>query len=379
MLSYWESQLARDWDLLIIGGGLAGLSTAASVLARRPGTRVAVLERGMLSWGASTRNAGFACFGSASELLEDLEREGADAVLTLVEQRRRGLELLLDRCGRDEVGHEPCGGYELLGAPGEGAVAVDDLLERANQLLMPLFREPVFARADARIGAQGLRDTRHLLFNRHEGCLDSDRLLVRLWQRVAGAGALLLGGADVERYEAGPQGYSVLVREPGTSRQWRWQGRALALCTNAFTTRLRPELDVVPARGVVLVSGPLPGLRLHGTFHAERGYYYFRPLPGQRLLIGGARHLHRAAETSERFEVSGAVQGSIEAFARRHVDPRFRTELAWAGIMAFGGEKRPLVAGLDDGAVVVARQCGMGVALSATLGERAADLLVERL
>jgi len=70
-LSYWEHQtFLRGFDVVIIGAGLVGLTAALHTRRLRPKARVLVLERDVLPNGASTKNAGFACFGSISELLE---------------------------------------------------------------------------------------------------------------------------------------------------------------------------------------------------------------------------------------------------------------------------------------------------------------------
>lgn len=62
--SFWETQTyLSDIDLIVIGSGIVGLSTAISYKQKNKNAKVIVLERGVLPTGASTKNAGFACFG----------------------------------------------------------------------------------------------------------------------------------------------------------------------------------------------------------------------------------------------------------------------------------------------------------------------------
>ena len=73
-LSYWE---IKNWftnvDYTIVGSGIVGLHTALRLRERFPESKILILEKGMLPQGASTKNAGFACFGSISEIVEDLK------------------------------------------------------------------------------------------------------------------------------------------------------------------------------------------------------------------------------------------------------------------------------------------------------------------
>ena len=70
-LSFWErDSFFNDIDVVIIGSGIVGLSTALSLRERDATLRIAIIERGAMPTGASTRNAGFACFGSITELLD---------------------------------------------------------------------------------------------------------------------------------------------------------------------------------------------------------------------------------------------------------------------------------------------------------------------
>lgn len=60
MISFWEKRSLVDYNYLVIGGGIVGLSTAISIKEKVPKSSVLVVERGILPSGASTKNAGFA-------------------------------------------------------------------------------------------------------------------------------------------------------------------------------------------------------------------------------------------------------------------------------------------------------------------------------
>ena len=61
--SYWErTSFVNEADVIIIGSGLVGLSAALWLKRQQSRIKITVLDRGFLPSGASTKNAGFACF-----------------------------------------------------------------------------------------------------------------------------------------------------------------------------------------------------------------------------------------------------------------------------------------------------------------------------
>src|SRR5690554_7712455 len=114
-LSYWEY---KSWftnvDYTIVGSGIVGLNCALHLKRRFPESKILVLEKGMLPQGASTKNAGFACFGSLSEVLDDLKHHSEAEVVSLVERRWNGLKMLRNSLGDTSIGFKNYGGYELF-------------------------------------------------------------------------------------------------------------------------------------------------------------------------------------------------------------------------------------------------------------------------
>src|SRR5262249_36537378 len=114
-LSYWEKKsYFTDVDFCIIGSGIVGLNAALYLRKKFPKRNILVSERGFLTYGASTRNAGFACFGSVSELLDDLKNSSENEVFTLVKKRWDGLKRLRSNLGDKSIAYEEYGGYEIF-------------------------------------------------------------------------------------------------------------------------------------------------------------------------------------------------------------------------------------------------------------------------
>ena len=114
-LSYWELKTwLNNVDFTIVGSGIVGLSTAFHLKKKHPKAKIVILEKGLFPHGASTKNAGFACFGSLSEILQDLQSHTPEEVEKLVNQRHQGLQLLRQTLGDAAISYQQLGGYELF-------------------------------------------------------------------------------------------------------------------------------------------------------------------------------------------------------------------------------------------------------------------------
>ena len=111
-LSYWKHQsFFGPADVDIIGAGLVGPTAALYLKQLQPAWRMMVLERSALPGGVSKKHAGFACFDSISELMEQEKRGYLPAV---VAARWAGLIRLRGLVGDDPLGHQLVSGYELF-------------------------------------------------------------------------------------------------------------------------------------------------------------------------------------------------------------------------------------------------------------------------
>ena len=112
--SYWE---LKEWftniDYTIVGSGIVGLNSALELKTKHPKAKILILEKGMLPQGASTKNAGFACFGSLSEIIDDLKTHTEQEVYNLVDKRWKGLQLLRENLGDKNIDFQQNKGFEL--------------------------------------------------------------------------------------------------------------------------------------------------------------------------------------------------------------------------------------------------------------------------
>lgn len=373
MFSYWEQESFTRYDHIVIGAGIVGLNTAIELKGRYREARVLVLERGLLPTGASTRNAGFACMGSATELLDDLQYTTEAEAVALFDWRRRGLELLRRRLGDSTIGYTENGSYELLNAQELDTL---DKLDYLNALLKDITGKPAYRVATEKIGGMGFSTsyTQALIENTCEGELHSGKMMRALTDMAINRGIEIKTGADVVRFEELGDRVDVVLRDPFRNETSVMQCDKLFICTNAFTKQLLPDVDVVPGRGQVVITQPVAGLKFKGIYHFDKGYYYFREIDG-RVLLGGGRNLDFTTENTTDFALNEMIQADLVQKLNDIILPStpFTIDRRWTGIMAFGANKFPIVKAFSPRVYGAFRMGGMGVAL----GSEAARKLVE--
>jgi glycine/D-amino acid oxidase-like deaminating enzyme len=368
-LSYWE---LKNWftnvDYTIVGSGIVGLHAALRLRERFPDSKILVLEKGILPQGASTKNAGFACFGSLSEIVDDLKSHSEEEVVNLVKKRWSGLQLLRKRLGDAAIDFKPHGGYELFLAADESAYSeCAGKLPFINEILKPLFKADVFAKEVDRFGFGGIQE--YLIFNPFEAQIDTGNMMQALMKQAVSENVLILNHQTVTSYLDKGNGVEVALGD------FSFSTKKLLFATNGFANALTNGA-VKPARAQVLITEPIENLDIKGTFHLDRGYYYFRNI-GDRILLGGGRNLDFEAETTTEFGQTEIVQNRLEQLLKEVILPNQKFEIAhrWSGIMGIGNSKNPIVSQLTENVYCGVRLGGMGVAIGSLIGTELADLV----
>lgn len=370
MFSYWEQQSFVHYDHIVVGAGIVGLSVALELRKKFPQERILVLERGLMSTGASSRNAGFACMGSLTELLADLEYMSASEVLTLFEARKRGLSLLRQRLGDQQIDYRANGSYELLNPQNLHAL---EQLERINTLLKPICQQDAFRVANEQISNFGFNAdyTKALVENTCEGELDTGKMLRALSDLALAQNIEIKTGASLSHFEEHANEVRLFIPDHFRNENWQLRCRNIYICTNAFTQQLIPNAPLKPGRGQVLITKPIEKLPFKGIFHFDDGYYYFRAIH-QRVLLGGGRNLDFETETTTLLALNDAIQDRLDQVLKNIILPHtdFEIEQRWSGIMAFGTTKSPIVQAFSARVYGAFRMGGMGVALGSEVAQQ---------
>lgn len=364
--SYWE---IKSWfqhiDFAVIGSGIVGLSCALQLRELHPKAKIIVFEKGLLPQGASTKNAGFACFGSVSELLDDRQHHSEEELLQLVTKRWEGLQLLRTLVGDKPMDFQQHGGYELFFSDAQNTFEhCRDQLNAINQWLAPLFATAVFAEKPTPFGLGNV--SKHCLFNRFEGQIDTGKMMDALLEKARMANIRVLNNAPLMSFEETNE--KVILQFPDFSVHCR----KLFLATNGFSSALVEE-EITPARAQVLITEPIEKLPIRGTFHLDRGYYYFRNVDN-RILLGGGRNLDSTGETTQAFGLHPQIQAALDKLLHNLIFPNQNVKVAqrWSGIMGMGPKKSTLIKPIGKNSYCGIRLGGMGVAIGAAVGKELA-------
>ncbi len=367
MLSYWERKFwNKPVDFTIIGAGIVGLFSAYFLKVENPNATVAVIEKGLGPSGASTKNAGFACYGTAGEILDDLESMPKDVVMETVKLRWKGLQLLQKTVSPKALTMSKLGGYEVFRTEDafescysqlsdindllEAATGVSETLEIKERPLGRLYHKTLFNSLEAQLNPM------HLC---HE--------MVRLCREI---GVRFYFGLEINNLS--DDSNKVHLESEALSLY----SHQVILATNAFTPVLRQDLDIVPVRNQVLLSSPIPNLSVKGTFHLDRGYIYFRNVD-DRLLIGGARHI--LATEEEKTMALGSNPIIIDYLKQLAVNElglkNFTVAHKWSGIIATGATKQPIIRAVSPHLVCAVRLGGMGVATGSAVAREVVNII----
>lgn len=354
--SFWERQYyPQHWDLIVVGGGFCGLSLAYHYQRQHPTNKVLLLERDVLAEGASSKNAGFACYGTVGEYLSDVKLMGAEAALQLIERRIQGLNFLRALVGASQMDWQQLGGTELFFQDQkEEWEAAQAHLETLNKTFDNHIQGSLY-QIDSKTSLDGLLGS---IYSPLEAQLDPVGALMQLRKLTLESGVRILNAIEVKAVDSN-SGDWLLETNQGV-----WQAAQVVFTTNAFGLPSY-HLDLKPARNQVLVTQPFDHGLKPGNYHAREGYIYFRTI-GNRLLIGGARHLDLEAETTSQMGLTSTIQDYLQQFLTKDLamGNQWKIESQWSGIIATGSSKEPLMQSVEPGLWYCGRFGGMGVALS---------------
>ncbi len=325
--SPWQHPARLDAEVAIVGGGVTGLATAHAIEQLQPGTRVVVLEADRLAFGASGRNAGFLLLGTHADYASAVEAYGHARARAIWAFTHDAYRAVADLAGRADIGFRATG--SVLAA---GSLAEARRLRASRDVLARDGIASEWVEAAEPFGVSGFDGA---LFVPDGGVVDPVRLVHALGRESR---AQVVTGWRCQHIE--PEGGRVRL---GSALGTVTADRVL-VATNAWLPDLVPETRgaVRPVRAQMLMTAPCPPA-LSAPVYSHDGYFYVRQRADGRVLLGGARHLHRDAEVGLVDATTPELQADLEAYLAQHVPSLAgaRVERRWSGPMGFSPDGLP--------------------------------------
>lgn len=374
--SYWQdfpihiktAQL-KNYDVAIIGGGIAGLSVAYWLLQKDPNLKIAVIEKDKIGSGASGRNAGFVTCGSIEHFIKLKDQFGVEKAVEIWKFSETNRELLRLHIIEDQ---EQAVDFHISGSC---TVAADSQRWSYYQDIAKIMTN--HGLDVQKVNAQqmghdyGVTGFEGGIVYSQDGSVHPLKLLNKLLSKIK---VHIHEHTEVKK----------LVKDKSQwvieTNQGKIHAAKTIVTVNAYLPLLRKEFAqlIVPGRGQILLTKPLPQF-VKGPCYLTKHLCYFRQLPTGELLIGGFRNLDIENEKTHADAVTEIIQKALFDFVQNHFRLGRDCEILkqWSGIMGYSPDGQMLIGKLpsDENLYYLAGCSGHGLGLSFN----AAKILTESL
>jgi gamma-glutamylputrescine oxidase len=371
MQSFYEATVVRPQRprlngrhsarVCIVGGGLAGLSTALG-LAERGVRDVVVLEAKQVGFGASGRNGGFVFGGYSLDCADLLKILGASRARELYSLTTDAVDLMRQRIQRYPIACDATDAGVILANWFDAPARLD----AQRTLMRDAFGVDWEPLSQPELAARLKTDRYHGgLFERNAFHFHPLKYVLGIAEAAAAAGVQIFEHSPVVKLQKQRNSFVVEAAQGALAAQH------VVLAGGGYARNVyrRVERAVLPIATYVMATEPL-GARLQDAIACHSAVYdtrfafdYYRPLPDTRILWGG------------RISILEREADAIARLLRRDllkVYPQLRDvriDHAWGGLMSYARHKMPQIGQSPDGVWYAVGFGGHGMAPTTLSGE----------
>lgn len=335
---------AATADVVIVGSGLAGISTAYWLLEAGL-TSVAIVDH-IPEQAASFRNCGHLLPGTVESLAALVKLKGLSTATDIWHYSVAACELVTETATKLGIDCE-------LSRKGYLTIALEDSqraeIEQSVALLGQIGYAGEVWQPD-QLEAVGIRAGLAARFEPRASSMNPVKFRNGLMAHCLDKGLIYASGIEVKAVSQESGGVTLGAQTADGDTTINCEFAVIA--SNAYAQTMLPQLKArqmaVPFRGQILVSEPLPAsVPLAAIPHSfNHGYEYALRTAGNRLIIGGWRDKIPGMELGDySLEPNPTITAGLSDFARKSYvgGDRLKFERAWVGIMASSQTGLPFV------------------------------------
>jgi len=375
--SYWLDRTYRsdkkNYDVVIVGAGISGLSTAYWLNKEDPSLKVAIVEKHRIGFGASGRNAGFITCGSVEHFNRLISKHGLQEAVDIWKFAETNLKLLQEHIIQEngkEIEFAKRGAYSLAAQDNEFK-ELQNVAKTMRELNIPV-ETYSSTEVEKNVGAKNFVGGIKYL----DDAETNPVLLLELMRSKIKAD--VFEGTEAHRYEQTAEGTRILKTDNGD-----FETSMIIYCLNGYSPNLHPYFDdkIYPTRAQILMMEKAPAF-MDGPCYANFYLDYFRQMPNGALLIGGFRQLEKTTEVGYSDHITPVIQNALHDFVKEHL-PALRDKKVthrWSGIMGFSRDGQPMIGALpeDNQVYFAGGYTGHGIGLAFNTGKSLVDMIFGR-
>lgn len=361
----------KEYDVVIVGGGISGISTAYWLSKIDPNLKIALIEKNEIGSGATGRNAGFITCGSVEHFNRMVDKHGKKEALEIWQFSEENLRLLKSEIIKDkekniEFKHQ--GSFSLSSTEHE----FDELKNSAKMMEDFGINVEVLSDSDIekRLGAVNFVGG---IKYKDDASVNPIKLL-----------DLIRSKLNIDIYEncemfnfKDVKGDQIIK-----TNKYQFKSSAIVFALNGYSalTHKYFEHKIIPTRGQILTIEPVDQF-MEGPCYGNSVKDYFRQLDDGSLIIGGFRQVQADVEKGYSDEITEVIQDKLQEFVQEYL-PNYKDKKVthmWSGIMGWSADSQPILGSLPENQSVffLGGFTGHGLGLSFHSAKKLSELILE--
>ena len=338
-ISYWQGQSKINFpnlksDVLIVGGGFAGLAVAYWLTELSPSLSLTLIERHYCGSGASGRNAGFLTSGSASFYKSLTDKWGSHKAAEIQKYSKDSLDLLLNKI----LKISPSNKFEKA-----SSLTLFQTLEEHSRWDSKNFAHDKFQfiwKSNRELPPQ-LQDKFECAYeNENEYKVNPIELIEKMKNILISRKVQIV--ENVSAFKLTEQGIE--------TDNNLFEAKKVVMALNGYFAEFNHLFRqiIMPKRAQMLA------VEYQGDFDCPALHYdpadrvYWRKTIDSHLIIGGKRLLEEDLENNSCDMITPIIQQGLESYLQDKLKLKFKVLKRWSGVMGFTDNELPIVSKLDS-------------------------------